>query len=349
LAFLDASNAVIGSPVTRDLRSEQFADNTWRQHTLMGAAPAGTANVRVTASATDMVFNIDPGQSGFYDNFSLTAASAPTTEKLNNGNLNAPLVAPGWTLIEAPSGADTATFHNATFANHTGGGNGTGVWLRAFATANPEGDATVTQTVPGVPGGEYTFSAWSKWELNYSGGMAGPTQNLLELAFLDASNAVLGTPVTLDLRTEQMNDDTWRQHTLTGTAPAATANVRVSGIAIDMFTTMGAQSAFFDDFSLMLAAAGVPGDYNGNGTVDAADYVVWRDNGTLQNEVVTPGIVTQEDYDAWRARFGNTAGAASGSLLGTSTSVPEPAGFTFALIALLCSVTFRTYRLTAAQ
>ena len=49
------------------------------------------------------------------------------------------------------------------------------------------------------------------------------------------------------------------------------------------------------------APAGVPGDYNGNGVVDAADYVIWRDHlGTsfqLMNEVAstTPGMVTQED------------------------------------------------------
>ena len=33
----------------------------------------------------------------------------------------------------------------------------------------------------------------------------------------------------------------------------------------------------------------VAGDYNGNGTVDAADYVSWRNGGTLVNEVDTAG------------------------------------------------------------
>jgi hypothetical protein len=79
-------------------------------------------------------------------------------------------------------------------------------------------------------------------------------------------------------------------------------------------------------------APDLPGDYNGNGVVDAADYTVWRDrfgqNVALLNEVdgVTPGIVTREDYDEWKARFGNTAGAGSGS--GSSAlaidAVPEP-------------------------
>jgi hypothetical protein len=62
--------------------------------------------------------------------------------------------------------------------------------------------------------------------------------------------------------------------------------------------------------------------------VDAADYVVWRDRlgtaTTLPNEVsgVTPGSVTNEDYTAWRARFGRTSGA--GASLGFGAAVPEP-------------------------
>lgn len=79
---------------------------------------------------------------------------------------------------------------------------------------------------------------------------------------------------------------------------------------------------------------GVPGDYNNNGVVDAADYVLWRNGGPLQNEVDTPGTVNAADYDAWRARFGNTSG--SGSSLGAA-AVPEPA--TLAMLSvLLCGL-----------
>jgi hypothetical protein len=66
----------------------------------------------------------------------------------------------------------------------------------------------------------------------------------------------------------------------------------------------------------------VAGDYNGNGAVDAADYVLWRSGGPLQNEVASTGTVDQADFDAWRARFGNTSGA--GSALGAGSAVPEP-------------------------
>ena len=66
------------------------------------------------------------------------------------------------------------------------------------------------------------------------------------------------------------------------------------------------------------------GDYNADGIVDAADYTVWRDHppglGILLNDA-TPGIVSSEDYDAWRANFGQTYESAALA----SSATPEPA------------------------
>ncbi len=78
------------------------------------------------------------------------------------------------------------------------------------------------------------------------------------------------------------------------------------------------------------APPGVAGDYNGNGVVDMADYVLWRNGGPLQNEVNSIGTVDSSDYDAWRTRFGNTSGSGSG--LSAGSAVPEPA--TLALVVL---------------
>lgn len=61
-------------------------------------------------------------------------------------------------------------------------------------------------------------------------------------------------------------------------------------------------------------AKAVSGDFNENGTVDAADYVVWRENlGLLiqlpnEGENVTEGEVTAEDYATWRENFGLLTG-----------------------------------------
>jgi fibronectin-binding autotransporter adhesin len=82
---------------------------------------------------------------------------------------------------------------------------------------------------------------------------------------------------------------------------------------------------------LVTNAITIPGDYNGNGAVDAADYIAWRNGGPLQNEVDGAGTINQADYVAWRERFGNVV---SGSGVGSSREVPEPASILFALFGL---------------
>jgi hypothetical protein len=91
------------------------------------------------------------------------------------------------------------------------------------------------------------------------------------------------------------------------------------------------------------SVVGVQGDYNGNGVVDMADYVLWRNGGPLQNEVNSPGVVDASDYTYWRSRFGATSGSGSG--LGES-AVPEPASIL--LVAALggCLLTSRSHRRT---
>jgi hypothetical protein len=81
---------------------------------------------------------------------------------------------------------------------------------------------------------------------------------------------------------------------------------------------------------------GVPGDYNQNGIVDAADYVVWRKNvgpGSLQNEGgISPGFVDGADYNFWRSRFGATSGA--GAAL-DGAAVPEPTSLLLLAVGLI--------------
>ena len=80
------------------------------------------------------------------------------------------------------------------------------------------------------------------------------------------------------------------------------------------------QAGFVEYFA---GPAGVPGDYNQNNTVDAADFVVWRNAGAtdiLPNDP-TPGTVNQSDYNFWRSRFGMTSGAGS---VAAVAAVPEP-------------------------
>jgi hypothetical protein len=84
------------------------------------------------------------------------------------------------------------------------------------------------------------------------------------------------------------------------------------------------------------AVVGVTGDYNNDGTVNAADYTIWRDHlgqsFQLQNEGgVSPGVVDAADYTFWKSRFGATSG--SGGL--AASAVPEPAAALLTAIACL--------------
>jgi hypothetical protein len=81
----------------------------------------------------------------------------------------------------------------------------------------------------------------------------------------------------------------------------------------------------------------LPGDYNGDDSVDAADYVVWRK--TLGQSVSQgtaadgdgDGTIGTPDYNVWRANFG-VARAGGGS---DASAVPEPAGAVLAVIGAL--------------
>ena len=64
------------------------------------------------------------------------------------------------------------------------------------------------------------------------------------------------------------------------------------------------------------------GDYNQNGIVDAADYVIWRKN--------PGGVFDQADYEVWRQHFGETFGSAAENL-----AVPEPVFGSALLVGLL--------------
>lgn len=99
------------------------------------------------------------------------------------------------------------------------------------------------------------------------------------------------------------------------------------------------------------------GDYNDDGEVNAADYVVWRKNfgatgspgsvlgdGTSDDLLGAPdGDVDQFDYDFWKSRFGNSVpGAAAGAL--TSANVPEPSTGMLVLVAMLALPSWLRFR-----
>lgn len=94
------------------------------------------------------------------------------------------------------------------------------------------------------------------------------------------------------------------------------------------------EASISEDGTLTITLAMIQGDYNRDGTVDAADYVVWRDS--LTDTVSEPGlgadgdgdgIVGTGDLSVWQANFGAT--------LPQSIATPEPTAAVMALTAKL--------------
>jgi hypothetical protein len=106
----------------------------------------------------------------------------------------------------------------------------------------------------------------------------------------------------------------------TTTVTGTTSNIALGTIPLG--AGLSASIVFDADSVNLRIAAGIPGDFNGDGKVNAADYVVWRKN---------PNSFLPATYETWRQNFGNPPGSGSG--LDGSSSVPEPAGVARAVMA----------------
>jgi hypothetical protein len=108
--------------------------------------------------------------------------------------------------------------------------------------------------------------------------------------------------------------------------------------------TLEWESIISDTAYFLAVTPQLPGDFNANGAVDAADYVVWRKtsgqsgvrpaaDGTGPNGA-PDGIVDELDYQLWRANFGASMSAA------WSLNVPEPREFRTLILTSCIAVMF---------
>jgi GH35 family endo-1,4-beta-xylanase len=84
-------------------------------------------------------------------------------------------------------------------------------------------------------------------------------------------------------------------------------------------------------YSIMVA----PGDYNADGTVNAADYVVWRNTLGSVDDLRADGngneMIDAGDYEVWKSLFGTNYGSGAGSI----AAVPEPASVLLLTVGLV--------------
>jgi parallel beta-helix repeat protein len=111
---------------------------------------------------------------------------------------------------------------------------------------------------------------------------------------------------------------------LISTAPAINAGTSTSAPATDLDGNPRPIGGVFDIGAYEFGASATPvtGDYNRNGAVDAADYVIWRR--TIGQSVPKlsgadgdgDGLIGPGDYNVWRSNFGLTSAGAQ--------VIPEP-------------------------
>jgi hypothetical protein len=129
--------------------------------------------------------------------------------------------------------------------------------------------------------------------------------------------------------TKNNNSVTWSiDDNLFATVDASALTLGGSNIALgisDVNTTTARYPSLvftlFDNLTVTdVPPAGLLGDFNSDGKVDAADYVVWRK---------TDG--TSTGYSTWRTHFGQTLGSGSG--VSANAAVPEPATVVLLVVA----------------
>jgi hypothetical protein len=123
---------------------------------------------------------------------------------------------------------------------------------------------------------------------------------------------------TIDISLDNFTPDPQQQFTILSAAGG------LGGLASNQLTLSGDNAGFSvnvsgSDVILEFGSGGLVGDYSGNGIVDAADYVVWRDGDSPDSG--------PQGYLDWKVNFGNTAGS------GATAAVPEPASLVLYLLA----------------
>ncbi len=242
-----------------------------------------------------------------------------------------------------------STIDGVAFAT-TGDGGITNDY-RAYPATNAIGPATLlaansyfntnafyTEKFPAVAAPAAQAGIASAWSTEPSGNnpMAGTTQ---AGAFGFAWHKVVITKDN-NLVTWSVNDN------LFATVDASALTLGGSNIALGVSDVNTSTARYptltftlFDNLTVTdVPPAGLLGDFNSDGKVDAGDYATWRKNDGTSNALANDnGLGTPigpAHYNLWRANFGNPPGAGSSDLLGAS--VPEPSSLLLLIVSAGC-------------
>ncbi len=295
------------------------------------------SHASVNPSLPPIVLPIDPGSR--IVGWQTWASGSEVTTLTNFGATGlASEITGDWRETSAAASND-GTFGTMAGASTSTGGASSGTHI-GQTTGSGSYDFTVTAGADGLELTSFHFDAQMKragspsiWSVTSLAGAistgvtvgSGTLSNILggvgpdDLDDFDLSLAVLA-----DRELEPGESATFRLSFSGGTVSNTDQHTYLDNVAI---------------FGNSVPAPGTPGDFNGDGFVDAADYTVWRDNLGASDSVFAAGsadagssIVDAGDYQLWRSNFGATS-TASASL--SPAGVPEPGSLALVSLAIV--------------
>jgi fibronectin-binding autotransporter adhesin len=288
------------------------SNTTTRNLTVGGAGNLVMSGVIGDPAATNNVGTLTKSDAGVLTLSSATGNVYTGATAVNGGTL----------LISNTSGSATGTAGVTVAGGATLGGNGT---IAGAITNN----GTIA---PGTSIG--TLNAGSGVSMGDNSHVA------IELATGGSSDLLA---ITGDLNLNSTNNLDYLDLTGGGTGPWTVITYTGTRTGTFDFVT-GLPSGYAVSYAtsgqvnIVPSAGGLPGDFNSDGKVDAADYVRWRKaNGTnnaLPNDNGLGVPIGPNHFALWKQNFGRPPGSGTGGGLGGGTSVPEPAGIAIVGIGL---------------
>lgn len=196
--------------------------------------------------------------------------------------------------------------------------------------------------------GDVTFAGGSSLSLELAGSMPGAEYDQL----LVSDDARLGGSLDVQLTAAAFLPTIGQQFDLIVSAGGIDGQFEMDNVSLPQFAA-GYNLVWDLEYGpnvlrleLVDLIAGLLGDYNQDGTINAADYTVYRNRKagiggtTLPNDAGAPGV-TIDDYNYWKLHYGEPNG--SGSAFGGS-EVPEPAALHLVAFLAACQLMLRPYR-----
>jgi hypothetical protein len=244
---------------------------------------------------------------------------------------------------DAVTGADPVPFANGWNLVNTGTKNTvsapngtvrTGVGALELIGNGGFGVPLGLQSFPAEPGQTYDLQGY----IRVNDALTAGTRALLKITFRDEIAATDLEPASITIGTAdaqpfpgiisapQLNNaspsDEWVFAQARGVAPANTTQVSFFAILVDETLS----TAYFDDMQATLVVPTLPGDFNGDTKVNAADLTIWRNAFATTNagDTDNDGDSDGQDFLVWQRNVTNTPVSA----------VPEPATLSAGLTGL---------------